>query len=162
MFTAGDVVTSFLGGSITGSICYLWGLEISSGSVDTQIQHAEWFIQDMVGDALYNDYTTDWTTQSTTTIQNSLKGAVMDYACFRICVTASRGIVTDGFDYRVGPLAASRSKAFLTFFKDIIGNFRDQAFFKISKLMPLSYSEETVMDTSDTPDFCGETSPSLY
>ncbi len=162
MFSASDVVVSFLGGSITGSVAYLWGLEITSGSVDTQIQHAEWFVKDMVGDTLYVDYVTDWTTQSTATIGNALKGAVMDYACFRICVTASRGIVTDGFDYRVGPLAASRSKAFLTFFKDITDNFRDQAFFKISKLMPLSYSEDTVMDTSDTPDWASETAPGLY
>ncbi len=162
LFTASDVMVSFLGGTITGSTCYLWGLEIPSGSIDTQIQYAEWFVQDMVGDQLYNDYTTDWTVQSTSTVSKSLKGAVMDYACFRVAVAASRGVVTDGFDYRVGPLAASRSKAFTTFFKDIIATFRDQAFFKISKLMPLSYSEETVMDTSDTPDFASETAPSLY
>ncbi len=162
MFTASDVIVSFLGGTITGSTAYMWGLEIPSGSVDSQIQHAEWFVQDMVGDALYNNYSTDWTTQSTGTTQNALKGAVMDYACFRIAVQVSRGVITDGFDYRVGPLAASRSKAFTVFFKDICDTFRDQAFFKISKLMPLSYSEDTVMDTSETPDWAGEAAGGMY
>ena len=162
LFTASNVVTDYLNGSITGSTCYLWNLTLNSGSVDTQITYSEYYVKSRVGDQLYDSNVTDWDVQSTTTIGNSIKSAVMDYICFRLAVILSGGTITEGFDYQVGPLRASRSRAYVQFFNSLISKFKDSADHKIAMLTPLAYSGESIMDSTETPDFASDGAPGFY
>ncbi len=162
IFSANDVISDFLGGAITGSTAYVWGLTLTSGSVDNQISYAEYYIKSRVGDDLYNNSVGDWDVQSAATLGNMVKSAVMDYVCFRISVMFSGGIITDGFDYQVGPLRAARSRAYVQFFDGLITKFRDAAEQKLIMLTPLSYSSEDVMNTTETPDWASEPAASLY
>ena len=155
-------IITYLGGTITGSTCYLWGLEIASGSVDSNINFSEIWVKGKIGDQMFDSRTVDWSTQSSATISGSIKFAVLDYTCFRLSVVMSGGTITDGFDYQVGPLRAARSRAYTIFFDKITTQFKLAAEEKLNMLMPLSYKDDTISDTTETPDFSSDSAPGYY
>jgi len=134
---------NWLGGTVTGSTCYMWELTIPSGSINDHIIYGEHYLHNILGDTRWNA-TTDYTS-------GSLRQLIRNYVSFRVLVVLTGGIITEGFLYRTGmPIERPQLLSTLT---SMIESFKSASEGELMKLQDI-----VVYAEADQPAY-GKTAP---
>ena len=123
------------GGSVSGTTYLFWNQSIASGSIQHHIEYAEKYIRYLVGEST-------WTSTDTVT-SNNVYLLSLNYSLFRIAVMLSGGVITQGFDYTVGPLDTRRSQSQTTFYRQLIETYRSTAWDILSALQAFVLYNDT-------------------
>lgn len=143
MYTSVQDLLNWLGGTITGSTCYFWELVLPSGSVQDHIIFGEFYLQNILGNSIWNT-TTDYKS-------GSVRQLIRNYLSFRILVVLSGGIITEGFLYRSGqPIERPQLN---TTINSMIEAFRVSSLNELAQLQDIA-----VMVNMDQPNY-GRTPP---
>ena len=139
-------VRDALNGTVTGSNYYFWDQTISSGSVLTQINLANYYLYGILGTTKM-----DSTDEVTSFHINSCE---LDYACMRVLVVLSGGVIVEGFDWQSG--ISIKQPHILNTYINLINSFKESAQLHLRAIQPICVSAD-----SDVPVWA-RTSPSTY
>ena len=112
---------------------WFWGQSINSGSVLAQINLSNYWLYGVLGTSKM-DATDDRTYYHVRTCQ-------LDYACMRVLLVLSGGVIVDGFSWNVGP--SIQQPHLLNTYKNLIEQFKESAQLHLRAIQDIAVSEET-------------------
>lgn len=124
---------------------WFWDQSVASGSVLAQINIANYYLTGILG-------STKMAATDEVTMYH-IKTAELDYACFRLLVVLSGGVITEGFNWTAG--LTVQQPAMLPTYKHLIEQFKESALGHLDKLQPIAIHGEWNVPDWDT------TSPSV-
>ena len=143
--TAEDVRKTLNGVESGSGYFTFWDQTISSGSVFQQIN--------MSNDYLYGTLGLTKMDSTDEVISNHIKTAELDYACMRVLVLLSGGVVTEGFSWAAG--ISVQQPQMLSTYKNLIEEFKFLAQNHLRAVQEIAVTAE-----ADQPSY-GKTSPSV-
>lgn len=137
-----------LNGTYSGSTgnYWFWGQSISSGSVLAQINIANYFMYGILGSSKM--------ASGDEVILYHIKTAQLDYACMRLLVLLTGGVITDGFNWSAG--VSVQQPQLLETYRELINQFKESAQRHIQAVQPCALAEDWEEYSWDT------TAPSQY
>lgn len=125
---------------------WFWENSIGSGSLWQIISGSDAYLRFLCGDTLWDS--TDSNTSQT------IKYAEINYVCFKTLVNLSGGVLTDGFNWSLGPTRVE-TPAMLPAYRGLIDGFKLTSENFIKALLPASLSYD-----HDQPQY-SRTAPSV-
>ncbi len=138
-----------LNGTFSGSndeYVTFWGQSVSSGSVLAQINMANLYLHNILGDSTLNS--TD------ETIAYHVRACELDYSAMRVITLLSGDVIVDGFNWSFG--GSVQQPALLPTYRMLIQEFKESAQLHLRAIQPIS-----VYADSDSGGY-RDTAPSYF
>ena len=149
-----DDVVALLDGSYVASgsepnrVITFWNQNRDEVFVLKNIEIAEKFVKWMVGNATFQSSDSD--------TNNTVQILCWTYAAFRVGVVLIGGVITRGFDYKLGELSISRQSGQTSAYKAIVDGLKMQGEHMLQGLIPYSLSNDTMeANYQDTAPYQG-------
>lgn len=133
-------------GSVSSTTYTFWNQNVESGSIQQHIDNAESDLEYLLEDT--------WDSTDAEISANVVL-AVLYRTCQSLAFILRGGIVTQGFDYNVGPLRVARTSGQISFYDQLEQKYKSLLAGVLYRLQPLYYTSETTQ-----PSY-GETAPAV-
>ena len=129
-----------LNGTYSGSDgnYYFWSKAITSGSVLAQVNLASYTMFGMLGKSVMES-----TEASNPELYYHLRVAQLDISCFRVLVTLSGNVITDGVSWSAG--VQYSAPHMMESYRYLIETYAENALYHLKFLQPMSYMTETTI-----------------
>lgn len=145
--TTEDIRLALNGTYNSGTEVYtFWGVELTSGSVLAQINLANYFLWNTLGESVM--------TSTDSATYYHVRTCELDYSAMRVLTVLSGDVITDGFEFTMG--ITVRQPLLMAAYRNLIDQFKESAQMHLKALMPIALRVDSDVTTYR------ETAPSIF